>query len=284
MLTEIPKTADVVVVGSGPGGASVARSLSRTGRRVLVLEQGRDHRGKWYYGTYLGALCYSEKMALLFTEEGLNIIAPHMVGGATGMYTGSAAPPPAWLRSRYGIDIQAEAEGIAGELDVAPLPEALAGAASARIAAAGTALGQKWFIQPKFMSPRRCQDRGTDFDCQAGCMLGCRCGAKWHAAEWIDGAVAQGAMLATGARVDRVLANGRQVAGVRGWHRGWPFSVWADTVVLAAGGIGSARILQRSGLNAAGVGMAMDTTTMVYGFGPRPGNGPEPPHDLVFRG
>jgi choline dehydrogenase-like flavoprotein len=31
---------DVIVVGSGPGGASVAREATRHGMRVLVLEQG----------------------------------------------------------------------------------------------------------------------------------------------------------------------------------------------------------------------------------------------------
>ncbi|MEE4607567.1 MAG: GMC family oxidoreductase N-terminal domain-containing protein [Desulfobacteraceae bacterium] len=278
----MPKSADVVVVGSGPGGASVARALSRAGRRVLVLEQGRDHRGKWYYGTYPGALCYSEKMALLFTEEGLNIIAPRMVGGATGMYTGSAAMPPEWLAQRYGIDLKADAERIAAELGVAPLPADLAGAASGRIAAAAAALGQEWFAQPKFMIPGRCADRGTRFDCGAKCMLGCRCGAKWHAAEWIDEAVFHGTRLATGARVAQVLCNGRRVAGVRGWRNGLPFTVWADTVVLSSGGLGSARIMQHSGMNAAGVGMAMDTTTMVYGFGPHSGNGLEPPMTYSF--
>jgi choline dehydrogenase-like flavoprotein len=47
--------------------------------------------------------------------------------------------------------------------------------------------------------------------------------------------------------------------------------------VLAAGGIGTPRVLQASGLSQAGEGMAMDTTVMVYGIDKEKGNGNEPP-------
>jgi choline dehydrogenase-like flavoprotein len=31
---------DVIVIGSGPGGASVAHKLATTGKRILLLERG----------------------------------------------------------------------------------------------------------------------------------------------------------------------------------------------------------------------------------------------------
>ena len=265
--------ADVIVVGTGPGGATTARQLARAGKKVLLLERGIDYRSKPYYGTYPGALIYADRMSLLFTVEGLNIVRPLMVGGATSMYCGCAAPPPEWLKSKYGIDINAEVAETMNELEIAPLPEGLRGQASTRIAQAAQALGYNWEPQAKFMQPAR----SKKFDCGAKCMLGCRCGAKWNAAEWVDEAVKAGVDLRVNAKVSRVLTDGRQATGVEGTLMGRPFRALAPIVILAAGGIGTPRILQSSGLKGAGDGMTMDTTTMVYGFVKERGTGNEPP-------
>jgi choline dehydrogenase-like flavoprotein len=264
---------DVIVVGSGPGGATVARELARAGKNVLLLERGQDHRRRGYYGTYLGAILYSDRGSLLFTQEGLNIVRPLMVGGATSMYCGCAAPPPAWLKDKYGVDIDVEVAETMTELQIEPLPEALRGEASTRVAQAAQALGYAWEPQLKFMKPARAKE----FDCGAKCMLGCRCGAKWSAAEYVDQAVAAGCDLRTGARVDRVLIEDGQAVGVAGRVRGRSFTARAETVVLAAGGIGSPRILQASGFDQAGQGMTMDITVMVYGTVREGGIGKEPP-------
>jgi choline dehydrogenase-like flavoprotein len=264
---------DVVVVGSGPGGATVARELARTGRDVLILERGRDWRQSSLYGTYPGAMLYADRRGLLFTREGLSIIRPLMVGGATSMYCGCAAPPGSWWKEEYGIDLEAETRETAGELEIAPLPPELRGAASTRIAEAGAELGMAWEPQEKFMRPARTEG----FDCGARCMLGCRCGAKWSAAEFVDQAVKAGAVLRVRTRVDRVLMEGGAVRGVRVRTGRRTETIEANTVVVAAGGIGSAVLLRESGFEGAGRGMAMDTTVMVYGLAPFRGIGEDPP-------
>ena len=83
-----------------------------------------------------------------------------------------------------------------------------------------------------------------DFDCGAHCLLGCRCGAKWNAADYVDEAVAAGAELWTRAIAEQVLITGAGAEGVRGRVAGEPFTVRANTVVVAAGGIGSAVLLR----------------------------------------
>lgn len=269
----VRRDVEFAVVGSGPGGAAVARHLARAGKRVLLLERGEDYRAKPYYGTYLGALTYTDKHTFLFTREGLNIIRPLMVGGATGMYCGAAARPPAWWKDKYGIDLDPFVDETIEEIGIAPLPPELRGAASTRIAEAALSLGYSWEPLMKFMRPWR----AARFDCGAKCMLGCRCGAKWNAAEWVDQAVAAGCELMTGTCVDELMIDGRQVGGVIGRRGKQRIVVSARVVVLTAGGIGTPLILQNAGFSEAGRGMTMDTTVMVYGQGRDAGTGKEPP-------
>jgi choline dehydrogenase-like flavoprotein len=109
-------------------------------------------------------------------------------------------------------------------------------------------------------------------------MLGCRCGAKWNAAEWVDEAVATGCCeFLTEARVEDIIIENKKAVGVRGRLKGRPFEILAHSVVLAAGGIGSPTILKRAGLKRAGQGIGMDTTLIVYGASRYRGNGQEPP-------
>jgi choline dehydrogenase-like flavoprotein len=238
-----------------------------------MLERGRDWRGSRLYGTYAGALLYADKRALLFTREGLNIIRPLMVGGATSMYCGCSAPPPAWLRDRYGIDLHTYTDETVTELGIAPLPEHLRGEASTRLADAGRELGMAWQPQDKFMRP----ERSPHFDCGAKCMLGCRCGAKWSAAEFVDDAVAAGAQLWTQSLVQKIVSSGGRVSAVEGERNGKAFRIEAGNVIVAAGGIGSPVLLRNSGIDRAGRGMTMDITAMVYGYAPFKGMGHDPP-------
>jgi choline dehydrogenase-like flavoprotein len=77
--------------------------------------------------------------------------------------------------------------------------------------------------------------------------------------------------------VERVLRQDGHAAGVEGTLGGQPFTARADTVILAAGGIGTPRILHASAFPEAGQGMTMDITVMVYGFVKERGIGNEPP-------
>jgi choline dehydrogenase-like flavoprotein len=87
--------------------------------------------------------------------------------------------------------------------------------------------------------------------CRTGCwrcVYGCPFGAKWTARDFIDEACQLGAVLVDQARVTRVLVQEGRAAGVEVVVDGQVRTASAPIVVLAGGGIGSPRLLHRSGL------------------------------------
>jgi choline dehydrogenase-like flavoprotein len=272
---------DVVVVGSGPGGATVARRLAAAGRRVVVLEKGRDDR---WLGSYVGALRYIDRGGLLFTEEGLNVVRAITTGGCTIVYCGTATEPPPWLKERYGIDLGAYSRATIDELHLEPLPDEACGAPALRLLAAANELGYHWTKLRKFIDPAKCK-----LTCGGACMLGCRHGAKWTARDYLADAVRDGAQLVTRADVRRVLHSDGVATGVAAVTPGGMLEVHAETVVVAAGGLGTPVILQRSGIDEAGVGMFVDPLVMVAGVSRERGTWYGPPmsvgtYELVDEG
>jgi choline dehydrogenase-like flavoprotein len=79
-------------------------------------------------------------------------------------------------------------------------------------------------------------------------MLGCPFGVKWDSRRYLDEAVARGARLVTGCRVERLAVRGGRVAGVVSRGPLGRREHTADLVVLAAGGLGTPAILERSGI------------------------------------
>lgn len=270
---------DVMIVGSGPGGATLARELARAGKKVVVLEYGKDHRNRWYYGTAVGPFIYTEERGFLKSKEGVTIVRPMLTGGATNMFASAASGPPDWWVDETGADISREIDDTRQELGIAPLGEAQMGSASRRIGEAGCALGMDWQPQDKFINPARCFGK---LDCGDKCMFGCRCGGKWTANDYLDEAIEAGAMVIPEFDVRRVIIEDAQAVGIEGEVRGRDVRLFAKTVVLCAGGIGTPRILQNSGFDHVGDALGVDTTFVVYGVSADQGNTVDPPMTMSW--
>lgn len=248
--------ADVVIAGSGPGGATVARELSRKGKKVILCEAGRYH--KWF-GYTASTMNILEGKGLTFSKEGNWILSAKTAGGGSVVYGGLAFKPPAWLRERYGLDLEQEVHELYEEVPVRPLPETHIGPGARKIMRAARDLGLDWKPNDRLIRPEKCKP-----DC-GRCMHGCKENAKWTAREYLEEAIRRGSRLLLRTRVDRVLTEGGRAVGVRARGPGGWIEIVADTVVVSAGGLGTPPILQRSGLYDAGKGFVVDFGRFVCG-------------------
>lgn len=123
---------DAIVVGSGPGGATVARDLTRQGKRVLILEWGSGEALK-------GNLLHMAKIAAIpgrgaFINHDFSLLVQGVTtGGSSAINFATAMPPPTELFARYGIALHDELAALRQELKIAALPDHLIGPMATRI-------------------------------------------------------------------------------------------------------------------------------------------------------
>jgi len=232
---------DAIVVGTGPGGASVARELARAGSRVLILEQGGAAPLNGTV-TQMAAMAAVPGRAAFIHRDASLLVGGATLGGSSAVNFATAAAPPRALFAAYGIDLEPALAALRAELPLAPLPDDLVGPMATRIAQAARGAGFDWQKLDKMIRPEACRS-----GCWR-CAYGCPFGAKWSARDFVDEAVRHGAVLQANSRVTRVLFDAGRAAGVEVKRDGALVSVHAPLVVLAGGGVGSPRILHASGL------------------------------------
>ena len=254
---------DVVIVGSGAGGAVAAATLAEAGLDVLVLEAGDHYNRDNYPADRLEAIQTLYREAGLTIAEGrppIPVPVAKVVGGTTVINSGTCFRAPdsvleEW-RGEFGLDWAhdldedfAEAEDF---LRVTQLDPNRMGRNGQLAMEGAAALGLSG-------GPIH-RNAGNCVQCSS-CPYGCAIDAKrgMHVS-YLPRAVAAGARLRTGVEAQRVLVEDGRAVGVAcsardASGRRRPFTVRARRAVIAAGGaLGTPELLLRSGLGGAQVG------------------------------
>ncbi|HEY6961773.1 MAG TPA: GMC family oxidoreductase [Gaiellaceae bacterium] len=265
---------DVVVVGSGFGGAVAALRLAEKGYRVAVLEEGRRFepedfpKTSWRVRDYLWAPRAGCRGIQRITPlRDVLVLSGAGVGGGSLVYANTLyePPPEVWADEEWAEELAPHYDEARRMLGVtrfpgdSPADEVMRGVAE-RLGVADTfehtPVGV-WFgedgVDPYFggEGPLR-----NGCDLRGACMTGCRRGAKNSLDRnylWL--AERKGAEIHPETKVLR-LREGWEVETSKGVFR-------ARDVVLAAGVLGTLRILFRSGIGGPHVGDDVRTNSEV---------------------
>lgn len=259
--------ADVVVVGTGPAGATVARDLTRQGKDVIILERGGNNKPT---GSAMGAFKYQGGMnalgnGMLITKDFLQVVRCLTLGGTSLMYLGCAWEPPLEMFARYDVQMADEVREIKDELNVSPIPDDLLGPRARALTESAQSLGYDWEKIPKLVNWDNCRT-----NCNA-CFYGCPHKAKFQGRDWVLEAVEGSAELMTNTFCEKVILENGTATGVKATNKkGETLTISADVVVISAGGIGSPAILQKSGISDAGQTFFFDPFVCVFGYADKP--------------
>jgi choline dehydrogenase-like flavoprotein len=260
-LSERALSCDVVVVGSGAGGAVVAAELAEAGLDVIVLEEGGYHPSDTFTAEATAMIRRLYRAGGAQTTIGAPAISfseGRCVGGSTTVNGGMCWRTPATVLRRWAAEH--DVAGILPE-QMAPYfrrverfvaasgqdPESI-GADQRLLRAGAERLG--WAVLPNIRNQVHCGGCNN-------CILGCPTDAKRSTlVSYIPRALGFGARLYADCRVEQVIMQGKRATGVRGrvtaddGRAGAPFTVRARRVVLAAGAIQTPAILLRSAVRA----------------------------------
>ena len=222
---------NVIIIGAGTGGASVARELSKNPAiNIKIIEKGPKCDAKDAYKYYEP-----------WDKESLEIIRTIEVSGSSIVMQGNCVPSLVnELKENYDIDITPQLNQLEEELNVAPLPESHIGKSTKLLNESAKKLGFEVHPMPKAIAPDKCQQCGK-------CAWGCPFDAKWNSFDDLDKAVQNGVELIIEEAVTDLIIENNQIKGVKTDKNN---TYTADVVVVAAGGIETPKLLQKIGLNA----------------------------------
>ncbi len=255
---DVRREADVVVIGSGAGGAPVAKELAEAGYRVVVIEEGEYFKRQDFDFHASRALTRFYRDAGQSVTLGLPfvlLLQGMTVGGTTTVNSGTCLRLPRHVLKRwhleYGLRDITEEElnllyaALEEYLFVKRADPEVAGKNALLFLEGARKLGYSAGFIPR--NAKDCEGYGM-------CPYGCPSGAKQSAnVSWIPDALKAGADLYTRCRAERIMVRSGRVVGVRGRFyrpgeraKGHRLEVEARVVVLAGGALQTPSLLMHN--------------------------------------
>ena len=249
---------DIVIVGSGAGGGTVAQEISvlaRNGLRVLVVEQGARLRDDEFTGRELemANALYEDGGGFLTADGTMTLAFGRAYGGSTVVYTGTSLIAPERVIQRWRVpgltfdDIERRSQKYLTQNNVRVLPPELINDNNRLFVDGCRKCG--WTARQFPLNISGCRGSGL-------CNLGCPNAAKQgtHRVQ-LPNAEANGVEVVTRAEAleiaDRTLTvrvSGRQPheKGDDSEWRPGTYRIHAQLIVLAGGAVGTSALLLRS--------------------------------------
>ncbi len=262
----IRDTADYLVIGSGPGGALLAKELSGSGKKVVVVEAGPYLRPRDMVPDV------GKTFASFFWEGGTrttrgNVMMPtlqaRVLGGGSVFNSAICMRPLPSVLARWREDhglheltdeaLAPHLDAVADFLGVRATDSSVLGRRNELFLEACDHLG--WNGQAMTRMEEGCTGSGQ-------CITGCRAGAKNSMdRRGIPQVIDNGGTVYCSVHADTLILENGRVRGLQGWtidpvshERGHGVRIHAGCTIVCAGAVHTPVILRRSGLKRDAIG------------------------------
>jgi len=268
---------DIIIVGTGAGGATVAHELYNENLNLLILEKGsiipRGNAVSKIKTTdlHLEIEANDANLEYEFLNQPSELMEIVGIGGTTPVSLANAcyACTSCYKNSAtaqfkdHDLELFEELLDASKELKVGSLPSHMMGPATTKLMREGEKLGYFMEPMPKFIDFSKCDSCGL-------CILGCTNGAKWDATDFIRDieSSVNSPEIETEFTVTRVLHNEGKVEGIEGLDKNGTKTIYkSKKVILGAGALNTPQILINSNISQhVGEGLFTDLFITVGGF------------------